>query len=153
MLLSVHGDSMMAPIKHNNSSGLFSALLICTRTSVSTRTNSPILAAFSFSTCFSYLSKVNLCIPTPVTASYLSAECCLTTDLTLFLASHIACFVLLVGASVADAAEPAGARVFAAGLVHSCLRPLSLPPSSRAAQRCPPSFRPFGDAEAEPPLG
>jgi hypothetical protein len=67
--------------------------------------------------------------------------------------SLLACYVLLVGASVADAAVPAGERVFAAGLVHSCLRPLSLPPSSRVARRCPPSFRPFGGAEAEAPLG
>jgi hypothetical protein len=62
-------------------------------------------------------------------------------------------YVLLVGASVADAAVPAGERVFAARLVHSCLRPLSLPPSSRVARRGPPSFRPFGGAEAEAPLG
>jgi hypothetical protein len=34
------------------------------------------------------------------------------------------CYVLLVGAFVADAVEPAGERVFAAGL-YSCLRPLS----------------------------
>jgi hypothetical protein len=47
----------------------------------------------------------------------------------------------------------AGERVFAAGLVHSCLSPLSLPPWSRVARRCPPSFRPFGGAEAEAPLG
>jgi hypothetical protein len=65
--------------------------------------------------------------------------------------SVIAFYVLLVGASVADAAVPAGERVFAAGLVHSC--PLSLPPSSRVARRCPPSFRSFGGAEAETPLG
>jgi hypothetical protein len=56
-------------------------------------------------------------------------------------------------AYVADAAVPAGERVFAAGLVHSCLRPVSLPPSSRVARRCPLSFRPFGGAEAEAPLG
>jgi hypothetical protein len=31
--------------------------------------------------------------------------------------------------------------------------PLSLPPWSRVARRCPPSFRPFGGAEAEAPLG
>jgi hypothetical protein len=55
--------------------------------------------------------------------------------------------------TVADAAVPAGERVFAAGLVHSCLCPLSLPPSSRVARRCPPCFRPFGGAEAEAPLG
>jgi hypothetical protein len=61
--------------------------------------------------------------------------------------------VLLVGALSPDAAVPAGERVFAAGLVHSCLRPLSLPPSSHVARRCPPSFRSFGDAEAEAPLG
>jgi hypothetical protein len=65
----------------------------------------------------------------------------------------LACFVLLVGASVADAAVPVGELVFAAGLVHSCLRPLSLPPSSRVAKRCPRSFRSFGGAEAEAPLG
>jgi hypothetical protein len=54
---------------------------------------------------------------------------------------------------LSDAAVPAGERVFAASLVPSCLRPLSLPPSSRVARRCPPSFRPFGGAEAEAPLG
>jgi hypothetical protein len=43
--------------------------------------------------------------------------------------SILACYVLLVGASVADAAVPAGERMFAAGLVHNCLPPLSLPPS------------------------
>jgi hypothetical protein len=67
--------------------------------------------------------------------------------------SVIACYVLLVGASVADAAKPAGEQVFAAGLVHSCLRHLSLPPSSRVARRCTLSFHPFGGAEAEAPLG
>jgi hypothetical protein len=67
--------------------------------------------------------------------------------------SILACYVLLVGASAADAAMPAGARVFAAGLVHGCLRLLSLPASSRVARRCPPSFRPFGGAAAEAPLG
>jgi hypothetical protein len=67
--------------------------------------------------------------------------------------SILACYILLVGASVADAAVPAGERVFAAGLVHSCLRPLSLPPFSRVARRCPSSFRSFGGAEAEAPLG
>jgi hypothetical protein len=44
---------------------------------------------------------------------------------------------ILVGASVTDAAVPAGERVLAAGLVHSCLSPLSMPPSSRVARRCP----------------
>jgi hypothetical protein len=67
--------------------------------------------------------------------------------------SILACHVFLVGASVADAAVPAGERVFAADLVHSRLSPLSLPPWSRVARRCPPSFRPFGGAEAEAPLG
>jgi hypothetical protein len=67
--------------------------------------------------------------------------------------SILACYVLLVGASVADAAVPVVERVFAAGLVHGCLRALSLPPSSRVVRRCPPSFRPFGGAEAEAPLG
>jgi hypothetical protein len=64
----------------------------------------------------------------------------------------LACYVLFL-ASLADAAVPAGERVFAAGLVHRCLRPLSLPPSSRVARRCPPSFRSFGGAEAAAPLG
>jgi hypothetical protein len=67
--------------------------------------------------------------------------------------SVLACYVLLVGASVADATVPAGERMFAAGLVHSCLSPLSLPPSSRGAKRVTPPFRPFGGAEAEAPLG
>jgi hypothetical protein len=67
--------------------------------------------------------------------------------------SVLACYVFLVVASVADAAVPAGERVLAAGLVHSSLSPLSLPPWSRVARRCPHSFRPFGGAEAEAPLG
>jgi hypothetical protein len=67
--------------------------------------------------------------------------------------SILARYILLVGASVADAAVPAGERMFGAGLVQSSLRPLSLPPSSRVARRCPPPFRPFGHAEAEAPLG
>jgi hypothetical protein len=50
--------------------------------------------------------------------------------------SVLACYVLLVGASVADAAVPVGDCVFAAGLVQVSLRPLSLPPSSRVAGLC-----------------
>jgi hypothetical protein len=49
-------------------------------------------------------------------------------------------FLLLVWCSVACA-------------LARCLRPLSLPPSSRVARRCPPSFRAFGGAEAEAPWG
>jgi hypothetical protein len=60
---------------------------------------------------------------------------------------------LLVGASVADAAVPVGEWAFAAGLVRSCLRPLSLPPLSGVAGCRPPSFRPSGDTEAEALLG
>jgi hypothetical protein len=67
--------------------------------------------------------------------------------------SVLACYVRLVGASVADAAVPDGVRVYAAGLVHSCLSSLSLPPSSHVAKCCPPSFCPFGGAEAGAPLG
>jgi hypothetical protein len=67
--------------------------------------------------------------------------------------SILSFYVLLVGASVADALVPAGDRVSAAGLVHGCLRPLSLPPSSCVARRCPPSFRAFGGAETEAHLG
>jgi hypothetical protein len=52
-----------------------------------------------------------------------------------------ACYVFLVGASVAD---PAGERAFAAGLMRSSLRPLSLPSSSRVTGRCSSSFRPSG---------
>jgi hypothetical protein len=44
---------------------------------------------------------------------------------------------------------PAGELDFAAGLVRSCLPPLSLPPSPHVAGRCPPFFRPSGVAEAE----
>jgi hypothetical protein len=43
--------------------------------------------------------------------------------------SVLACYVVLVAASVADAAVPAGERVFAAGLVHSCLSPVSYCPA------------------------
>jgi hypothetical protein len=67
--------------------------------------------------------------------------------------SVIASYVLLVGASVADAAVPVGDPPFAAGLVPCCMQPLSLPPSSHVAGRCPPSFRPFGGAEAAALLG
>jgi hypothetical protein len=67
--------------------------------------------------------------------------------------SVIASYVLLVGASVADAAVPVGDPPFAADLVPCCLQPLSLPPSSRVAGRCPSLFRPSGDAEAEAHLG
>jgi hypothetical protein len=49
----------------------------------------------------------------------------------------LACFVFLVGAPVTDEVVSAGERLFAAGLVHSCLSPLSLPPSSCVAP--PPS--------------
>jgi hypothetical protein len=63
--------------------------------------------------------------------------------------SVLAGHALLVGASVADVAVPAGEGVFAVGLVRICLRPLSLPTSSRVARRCPRSFRPSGDAETE----
>jgi hypothetical protein len=49
--------------------------------------------------------------------------------------SVLACYVLLVGASVADATMPAGECVLATELVDSCLRPLPLPPSSRVARR------------------
>jgi hypothetical protein len=67
--------------------------------------------------------------------------------------------VLLVGASVAEEAVPAGDRPFAAGLLRRsgllrrCLQPLSLPLSSRVAGRCPPFFLPSGGAEAEALLG
>jgi hypothetical protein len=67
--------------------------------------------------------------------------------------SVLAAFVLLVGASVADDAVPAGSCTFAAGLVHRSLSTLSLPPVSRVAGRCPLPFRPARGAEAEAPLG
>jgi hypothetical protein len=77
----------------------------------------------------------------------MSALCCAA------MCSVLANYVLLVGASVADATVPAGEGVFTAVLVRSCLRPLSLLPSSRVAQRCPPSFRASGGADAEALLG
>jgi hypothetical protein len=57
-----------------------------------------------------------------------------------------------IGGFVAYAAVLAVERVFAPGLVHRCLGPLSLRPSSRVPRRCHPSFHPFGVAEAEAPL-
>jgi hypothetical protein len=63
--------------------------------------------------------------------------------------SILACYVILVEAPVAHAAMHAGERAFVTGLVHSCLRPLSLPPSTRVERRRPSSYRPFGGAEAE----
>jgi hypothetical protein len=63
--------------------------------------------------------------------------------------SVIACYVLLVGASVADATVPAGDGVLAAGLVRRCLHVLSLLPWSCVARRCPASFHRSGGAEAE----
>jgi hypothetical protein len=60
---------------------------------------------------------------------------------------------VIVKKEAKDCGSATGERVFAAGLVTSCLRPLSLPPFSRVVRRCPPSFRHFGGAEAEAPLG
>jgi hypothetical protein len=71
-------------------------------------------------------------LPDPFCSFFLSA-CPRTVCAAVF--PVLACYVLLVWASVPDAAVPAGERVFASGLVHSCLRPLSLPPSSCVAQR------------------
>jgi hypothetical protein len=62
--------------------------------------------------------------------------------------SVVAAFVLLVGASVADDAVPAGSCVFASGLVRRSLSALALPSVSRVAGRCP-----ARGAEAEAPLG
>jgi hypothetical protein len=67
--------------------------------------------------------------------------------------SVIAAFVLLVGASVADDAVPAGSCMFASGLVPRSLSAPALPPVSRVAGRCPLPFRPARGAEAEAPLG
>jgi hypothetical protein len=62
--------------------------------------------------------------------------------------------VLLVGASAAEEAVPVDDRPFAGGLLRMrCLQPLSLPPSSRVAERSAPSFRPSEGAEAEALLG
>jgi hypothetical protein len=55
--------------------------------------------------------------------------------------SVIAAYVLLVGASVADDVAPAGACVFASGLVHRSLSAFALPPVSCAAG-VPPSIPP-----------
>jgi hypothetical protein len=67
--------------------------------------------------------------------------------------SVIATFVLLVGASVADDAVPAGSCVFASVLVRRSLSALALPPVSRVAGRYPLPFRPARGAKAEAPLG
>jgi hypothetical protein len=68
--------------------------------------------------------------------------------------SVLAAYVLLVWVSVAADVVPAGARVFAVGLVHRSLSPLTPPLACRAARRCPPPpFRPAGAAEAEAPVG
>jgi hypothetical protein len=58
-------------------------------------------------------------------------------------------FVLLVGASVADDAVPAGSCVLASGLVRRSLSALALPPASRVAGRCPLPFHAAWGAEAE----
>jgi hypothetical protein len=63
------------------------------------------------------------------------------------------CSFLLVGASVADDAVPAGSRVFASELWCRSLSAFALPPVSRVAGRCPLPFRPARGAEAETPLG
>jgi hypothetical protein len=81
---------------------------------------------------------------------FLSACAC---SVSVAVCSIPACYVLLVGASVADAAMPAGERVFAAGLVHSCVCPLSLAPSSRVAWRCPPPSAPSGVPRPKPLWG
>jgi hypothetical protein len=97
---------------------------------------------------------------------------CLDSDTLFILRSHMsysslcaalcsvfAAYFMLIEASAADAAVHADDRPFADGLVSClaaelpCLHRLSLPPSSRVAGRCPPSFRPSGGAEAEALLG
>jgi hypothetical protein len=67
--------------------------------------------------------------------------------------SVLAAFVLLVGASVADAAVSVGSCVFGSGLVRRFLSAFALPPASRVAGRCPLPSRPAWIAEAEGPLG
>jgi hypothetical protein len=82
---------------------------------------------------------------------------CFLQDCPLAVCAHVhslvAAYVLLVGASVADATVPVGQHEFASGLVHRSLLPLALPPASRVAGHCPPPFRPSGGAEAEAPAG
>jgi hypothetical protein len=60
--------------------------------------------------------------------------------------------VLLVGASVADAAVPVGSCIFAFGLVRCSLSALALPPVSRVAGRRTLQFSPARGAEAAAPL-
>jgi hypothetical protein len=55
--------------------------------------------------------------------------------------------------SLLTSMRPRSFHRFAAGLVHSCLSPLSLLPWSLVARRCTPSFRPLVGAEAEAPVG
>jgi hypothetical protein len=89
-----------------------------------------------------HLGKLNISFFSACPRSVCAAVC-----------SVLACYVLLVGASVAAVAVPAGEHVFAAGVVHSCLRPLSLPPSSRVARRRPPLLPLLRGVEAEVLLG
>jgi hypothetical protein len=67
--------------------------------------------------------------------------------------SVLAAFVLLVGASVADAAVALGSCMVSSGPVRRSLSAIVLPPAPRLAGSCPLSFRPARGAEAEVPLG
>jgi hypothetical protein len=58
--------------------------------------------------------------------------------------------ILLVGASVAEEAAPEAQHVFASGLVRRPLCPVTLPPKSRVAGRCPPRSGPLGVPRASP---
>jgi hypothetical protein len=64
--------------------------------------------------------------------------------------SVIAAFVLMVDASVADDAVPAGLCVFASGLVRRSLSALALPPASHVPGRC---SAPVGVLRPKPVLG
>jgi hypothetical protein len=65
----------------------------------------------------------------------------------------IAAFVILVGASVAQAPLHAGWRLFAFDLLRRFLAAFALPAASCVAGRCPLPFRPTQGAQAESLLG
>jgi hypothetical protein len=100
----------------------------CTRRCTLTPLTLPLFAAFACRGSWILFTFLSACPP-----SIRVAVC-----------SIIASYVLLVGASVDDAAVPVGDLPFAAELVPCCLQPLSLPPSSRVAGVAPPCSAPLG---------
>jgi hypothetical protein len=69
--------------------------------------------------CFNPADVRRFCMPWLLDPVCFLSACPHSVSVTV--CSTLACYVLLIGASVADAAVPVGERVFAAGLVDSCL--------------------------------